>query len=130
MCIRDRSNATKYTPKGGSIRLSLSEEESPKGKNYVRIHIHVKDNGIGMSPEFLNKIYETYSRADGTRIHKIEGAGLGMPITKYIVDAMGGTIDVKSELDKGTEFHITADFEKAASMEVDMVCLLYTSRCV
>lgn len=115
------SNATKYTPEGGSIRLSLSEEESPKGKNYVRIHIHVKDNGIGMSPEFLNKIYESYSRADGTRIHKIEGAGLGMPITKYIVDAMGGTIDVKSEPDKGTEFHITADFEKAASMEVDMV---------
>ena len=65
------------------------------------IHINVKDNGIGMSPEFLKKIYESYSRADGTRIHKTEGAGLGMAITKYIVDAMEGTIEIQSEPDKG-----------------------------
>ena len=115
------SNATKYTPEGGSIQLSLSEERSPKGENYVRIHIKVKDNGIGMSPDFLKKIYESYSRADGARIHKTEGAGLGMAITKYIVDAMEGTIDIKSELDKGTEFVLTFDFEKAVAMEVDMV---------
>ncbi|MEY8533133.1 response regulator [Blautia pseudococcoides] len=115
------SNATKYTPEGGSIRLSLFEEKSPKGDSYVRIHIRVKDNGIGMTPEFLKKIYESYSRADGTRIHKTEGAGLGMSITKYIVDAMEGTIDVQSEPDKGTEFHVVVDFEKAATTEVDMV---------
>ncbi|MCB5714010.1 hybrid sensor histidine kinase/response regulator [Lactonifactor longoviformis] len=115
------SNATKYTPEGGSIQLSLSEEKSPKGDNFVRIHINVKDNGIGMSPEFLKKIYESYSRADGNRVHKTEGAGLGMAITKYIVDAMEGTIDVQSAPGKGTEFHITADFEKAAAIEVDMV---------
>ena len=115
------SNATKYTPEGGSIRLSLFEEKSPKGDSYVRIHIRVKDNGIGMTPEFLKRIYESYSRADGTRIHKTEGAGLGMSITKYIVDAMEGTIDVQSEPDKGTEFHVVADFEKAATPEVDMV---------
>ena len=115
------SNATKYTPEGGSIHLSLSEEKSPKGENYVRIHIMVKDNGIGMSPDFLKRIYESYSRADGARIHKTEGAGLGMAITKYIVDAMEGTIDIKSELDKGTEFVLTFDFEKAVAMEVDMV---------
>ncbi len=115
------SNATKYTPEGGSIRLSLLEEESPKGKDFVRIHIHVKDNGIGMSPDFLKKIYESYSRADGARIHKIEGAGLGMAITKYIVDAMEGTIDVESEPDKGTEFHITFDFEKAEATKEDMM---------
>ncbi len=115
------SNATKYTPEGGSIRLSLFEEKSPKGEDYVQIHIVVKDNGIGMSPEFLKRIYDSYSRADGTRIHKTEGAGLGMSITKYIVDAMEGTIDVQSEPDKGTEFHITADFEKADTKEVDMV---------
>ena len=115
------SNATKYTPEGGSIQLSLSEEESPKGENYVRIHIKVKDNGIGMSPDFLKKIYESYSRADGARIHKTEGAGLGMAITKYIVDAMEGAIDIKSEIDKGTEFLLTFDFEKAAAVEMDMV---------
>ena len=114
------SNATKYTPEGGSIQLSLSEEKSPKGENYVRIYIKVKDNGIGMSPEFLKRIYESYSRADGARIHKTEGAGLGM-ITKYIVDAMEGTIDIQSEPDKGTEFLLMFDFEKAAAMEMDMV---------
>lgn len=115
------SNATKYTPEGGLIRLSLSEAESPKGDDYVQIHIRVKDNGIGMSPEFLERIFESYSRADGTRIHKTEGAGLGMAITKYIVDAMEGTIDIQSELDKGTEFHLSFDFERAAAMEMDMV---------
>ncbi|WP_105205407.1 response regulator [Neobittarella massiliensis] len=115
------SNATKYTPEGGVIRLSLYEEQSPKGEDYVRIHINVKDNGIGMSPEFLEKLYDSYSRADGTRVHKIEGAGLGMAITKYIVDAMEGTIEVESELNKGTEFHITFDLEKAATTEEDMV---------
>lgn len=96
------SNATKYTPEGGSIHLSLFEENSPKGERYVRIYIKVKDNGIGMSPDFLKRIYESYSRADGARIHKTEGAGLGMAITKYIVDAMEGTIDIQSEPDKGT----------------------------
>ena len=115
------SNATKYTPEGGSIQLSLSEETSPKGENYVRIQIRVKDNGIGMSPDFLKRIYESYSRADGARIHKTEGAGLGMAITKYIVDAMEGTIDIKSEPDKGSEFLLTFDFEKAVAMEMDMV---------
>lgn len=115
------SNATKYTPEGGSIRLSLFEEKSPKGEDYVRIHINVKDNGIGMSPAFLKKIYESYSRADGARINKTEGTGLGMAITKYIVDAMEGTIEVQSEVGKGTEFHITFDFEKATQVETDMI---------
>ncbi len=115
------SNATKYTPEGGSIQTSFSEEKSPKGERYVRIHIKVKDNGIGMSPDFLKKIYESYSRADETRIHKTEGAGLGMAITKYIVDAMEGTIDIKSEPGKGTEFLLTFDFEKADAVEMDMV---------
>lgn len=115
------SNATKYTPEEGSIQLSMFEEDSPKGENYVRTHVKVKDNGIGMSPEFLKQIYESYSRADGTRVHKTEGAGLGMAITKYIIDAMGGTIEVQSELDKGTEFHIALDLEKASVTDLDMV---------
>ena len=115
------SNATKYTPEGGSIQLSLSEEESPKGDNYVRIHIRVKDNGIGMSPDFLKKIYESYSRADRIRVSKTQGTGLGMAITKYIVDSMEGTINIESDLDKGTEFFLTFDFEKAVAMEMNMV---------
>ena len=115
------SNATKYTPEGGSIQLSLSEEKSPKGENYIRIHIKVKDNGIGMSLDFLKRIYESYSRADGVRVSKTQGTGLGMAITKYIVDAMEGSINIKSEIDKGTEVSLTFDFEKAVALEMDMV---------
>ncbi len=115
------SNATKYTPEGGKIQLSLFEEKSPKGEEYTQIHIIVKDTGIGMSREFLGKIYESYSRADSSRTQKIEGTGLGMTIVKYIVDAMEGTIHVQSELDKGTEFHLIFNFKKAPAMEVNMV---------
>ncbi len=115
------SNATKYTPEGGTIKLSLAEEPSPKGEKYARFHIRVKDNGIGMTPEFLEKLYDSYTRMDGARVKKIEGTGLGMTITKYIVDAMDGVIEVQSELDKGTEFHLTFDFEKAAGREINML---------
>lgn len=115
------SNAVKYTQEGGHIRLSLYEEESPKGKDYIRTHIEVEDNGIGMSDEFLHKIFESYSRADSKRVHRTEGAGLGMAITKYIVDAMEGTIDVQSELGQGTKFHLILDFEKSYEKESDMV---------
>lgn len=115
------SNAVKYTQEGGSIELSLYEEESPHGGAFVRTHVKVKDNGIGMTPEFMEKIFETYSREDSARVHKTEGAGLGMAITKYIVDAMGGTIQVQSELGAGSEFHVILDLEKAVVKEVDMV---------
>ena len=87
----------------------------------MQLHICVKDNGIGMSPDFLKKIYDSYSRVDDARVQKTEGAGLGMAITKYIVDAMQGTIDIQSELQKGTEVHIALDFEKAPSAAYDMV---------
>lgn len=115
------SNSTKYTPEGGSIQLSLSEEKSPKGENYIRIHIKVKDNGIGMSPDFLKRIYEPYSRADGVRVSKTQGTGLGMAITKYIVETMEGSLNITSELDKGTEVSLTFDFENAVALEMDMV---------
>ncbi len=115
------SNATKYTPENGEIQLVVREEPSPKGEDYVRIKIMVKDNGIGMSPEFLSKIYDAYARADNDRIRKVEGTGLGMTITKFIVDAMGGTIDVKSEVNKGTQFDLTFDFIVAPEVEYNMV---------
>ncbi|MCI8624306.1 MAG: response regulator [Provencibacterium sp.] len=115
------SNAIKFTPEGGAIQVSLQEEASPKGEDFVRIHIHVKDSGIGMSQEFQEKIFESFSREDSSRVHKTEGTGLGMAITKYIIDAMGGSIFVHSEQGKGTEFHVVLDLERAEVAEVDMV---------
>ena len=114
-------NAIKFTPDGGSIQVSLYEEDSPKGGEFIRVHLTVKDNGIGMTPEFQAKIFDSFSREDSTRVRKTEGTGLGMAITKYIVDAMGGTIDVESELGKGSEFHVTLDLERAQIQEEDMI---------
>ena len=74
-----------------------------------------------MSSDFLKRIYEPYSRADGVRVSKTQGTGLGMAITKYIVDAMEGSLNITSELDKGTEVSLTFDFEKAVEQEMDMV---------
>lgn len=115
------SNAIKYTPEGGAIEVTMHEQESPKGEDYVRILLQVKDNGIGMSEEYQSHIFESFSRDDNKRVHKIEGSGLGMAITKYIVDAMGGEIKVNSALGAGSEFCVTLDFKKALEQEKDMV---------
>lgn len=115
------SNAIKFTPEGGRIQLAFYEEASPKGSNYVRIHIRVKDNGIGMSAEYQKKVFESFTREDRARVHKTEGTGLGMAITKHIVDAMGGTIDVASTSGEGTEFHVAVDLEICTISSEDMV---------
>lgn len=115
------SNAYKFTPEEGKIELSIYQEPSPKGDHFVRTHISVEDNGIGMSEEFRKKIFESFSREDSTRVHKTEGTGLGMSITKYIIDSMHGTIDVESEQGKGTKFHVCVDLEIADTEEIDMV---------
>lgn len=117
------SNAVKYTQEGGTIQLSLFQEKDPpeKGENYIRTHLTVRDNGIGMSAEFVEHVFDSYSRADSRRVHKTEGAGLGMAITKHIVDAMEGSITVKSEPNKGTEFQVILDLEKAEVEEVNMI---------
>lgn len=115
------SNAHKFTPAGGTIQVSLHEEPSIKGDKYVRTHLHVKDTGIGMTPEFRDKIFESFERANDMRVQKTEGSGLGMAITKYIVDAMGGTIEVESEPNQGTEFHVVLDLERAEIKEEDMI---------
>ena len=114
-------NAVKFTPESGSITVSLYEEASPKGEDYIRTHLLVKDNGIGMSEEYRRKIFDSFSREDTARVQKTEGTGLGMAITKYIVDAMEGTIQVRSELGKGSEFHVVLDLLKATVQEADMV---------
>ncbi|MCM1541123.1 MAG: response regulator [Blautia sp.] len=114
------SNAYKFTPEGGQILFFMAQEESPRGDRYVRVHFRVKDNGIGMPPEFQDKIFESFSREDNARVNKTEGSGLGMAISKYIVDTMGGTIELKSEVGKGTEFHVTIDMERVTGKEADM----------
>lgn len=114
-------NAVKFTPEEGKIELTLYQEPSQRGENYVCSHLLVKDNGMGMTPEFREKIFESFAREDNARIQKTEGAGLGMAITKYIVDAMQGTIEIKSAPGEGSQFHITIDMEKAEVSEEEMV---------
>ena len=116
------SNAIKFTPDHGEIRLSLYEEPSPKGDGYVRVHLQVKDNGIGMSDEFQAKIFDSFAREDSARVHHTEGTGLGMAITRYIVvEAMKGSIEVESHQGKGTEFNVTLDLEKTEVQETEMI---------
>ncbi|MDE6699686.1 MAG: response regulator [Acetatifactor sp.] len=110
-------NAVKFTPEGGTIEVDLYEEVSPKGDDYIRSHLHVKDNGIGMSSEFQDKIFDAFAREDNARVDKTAGAGMGLTITKHIVDAMGGTITVESEQGKGSHFHIILDMEKTSHQE-------------
>lgn len=115
------SNALKFTPAGGDITVTVEQEDSPKGENYVRTHFWVKDTGIGMTKEFQEKIFESFVREDSARVRKTEGTGLGMAITKYIVDTFEGNIELESEPDRGTEFHITFDFERGETSTEEMI---------
>ncbi len=103
------SNAVKYTQDGGSISLRLWQEGSSKGDGYVLTHFSVADNGMGMSPEYVSTIFEAFTREDARRVQKTQGTGLGMAITKNIVDMMGGVIEVESEPEKGSTFHVALD---------------------
>lgn len=114
-------NAVKFTPKNGSIQLCIHEEDVSPKEGCIRVHLSVEDTGMGMTPEFREKIFESFSRAENSRVKKLEGSGLGMAITKYIIDAMGGTIEVQSEVGKGSCFRIVLDLQKAQSKNEDMV---------
>lgn len=114
------SNALKYTPEGGNITVTVSQEETLIEEKLVRTHFWVKDTGIGMTKEFQEKIFESFEREKSDRVQRTEGTGLGMTIAKYIVDAAGGSIEVKSELNKGTEFHVVFDFECNGEEEAEM----------
>lgn len=96
------SNASKYTPERGSIRVELAQYPAAK-PNQALYKISVIDNGMGMSEDFVKKIFSPFERANNTTVSKIQGTGLGMSITKSIVDLANGTIDVKSKLGEGTE---------------------------
>jgi two-component system sensor histidine kinase/response regulator len=113
-------NAVKFTPDNGSVQVSLYQEALPEDTSCVRTHFIVKDTGIGMSEEYQSKIFDSFSRENNTRVQKTEGSGLGMAITKYLVDSMGGTISVQSEQGRGSEFHVVLDLKEAKAQEIDM----------
>ena len=102
------SNAVKYTPTGGHIRFEV--EELPRNEHYARYRFVVQDNGIGMSEEFQKHIFEPFERECTSTVSKVQGTGLGMAITKSIVDLMGGTISVESATGKGTRFEVVLEF--------------------
>ena len=106
------SNAIKYTEPGGRVSVDMSEEESSI-PGCVRLTYVVADSGIGMSPEFMQTMYQPFSRQTDSRVNSIEGTGLGLAITKQMVDLMGGRIDCQSEQGKGTTFTVTLDVPQA-----------------
>ncbi len=112
------SNAIKYTENKGSITIDLIEEN--KDSEYVTLTYIVSDTGIGMTQEFMAKMYDPFVRETDSRINRIEGTGLGLAITKKMVDLMNGKIECESEIDKGTKFTITLDIKKDSSESVDM----------
>ncbi len=107
------SNAVKFTPEDGRIDIHLRQEPSPNGEEYIRTSFVVADTGIGMSEEFQQKIWDTFTREESEQVNRIVGTGLGMAITKSIVNLMGGTISVESRLGNGTKFTVTLDLKKA-----------------
>ena len=104
------SNAFKFTPKGGKISVSLAQKNDG-ADNFGDYEIRVKDTGIGMSEEFAQKVFEAFERERSSTVSKIQGTGLGMAITKSIVDLMNGDIKVITKLDHGTEFIINVRYE-------------------
>ena len=111
------SNAVKFTPDGGKIRLSISEKPSNQAKIGCYEFIF-EDNGIGMSQEFLEKVFEPFARAEDGVVNKIQGTGLGMPISRNIVRMMGGDIKVESELGVGSRFTVTMYLKLQEDVEV------------
>lgn len=112
------SNAIKYTNQEGTVTVDFREEAIPKTTDKIRYIYRVSDTGIGMSPEFLKLIFNRFSRAVDTRVNTTQGTGLGMAISKQLVDLMGGTITVESELNVGSTFTVTLDLPIAVSSAV------------
>ena len=103
------SNAYKFTPEGGTVGVTVTQT-GHAGEGLGRYEIRVKDNGIGMTKEFAEHVFEAFEREHSSTVNGIQGTGLGMSITKNIVDLMGGTIDVETAPNEGTEFIIRVDF--------------------
>ena len=122
------SNAIKFTPAGGSVSMLIRQKPgAPHG--YGSYEIRVKDTGIGMSPEFAEHIFEPFERERTSTVSGIQGTGLGMAITKSIVNAMGGTIGVHSEQGKGTEFVIQLQFRlQSETKQIEVIRELFGLR--
>jgi len=103
------TNAIKYTPDGGKITLTLEEKLSQDREDTVQIRYIVRDTGMGMSEEFMENMYDTFSRATDSRINKIQGSGLGLAICKQMTDLMKGSIECQSAVGQGTTFTVTLD---------------------
>lgn len=116
------SNAIKFTPEGGRVDVYMYQEqlEGEENANRIQTHFLVKDTGIGMSPEFQAKIWDTFSREENEQVRYIVGSGLGTSIAKKIVDLMGGTIELQSEQGKGSTFHVTLNLQKSDGEVKDM----------
>lgn len=111
------SNAVKYTPEGGNIELTI-ENLSQKSSKYARLRFRVRDDGIGMSEEFLKMIYDPFVRAKNSTMSKIQGTGLGMAITKNLVELMGGSISVESKPGEGSIFTVNLSL-KIPNQKID-----------
>ena len=111
------SNAVKYTQEGGKIHF-LVEEYETKSRAYAKYRFLVSDNGMGMSADFMDTIFDAFIRAESSLTNKIQGTGLGMAITRNLVEAMGGTIDVESELGQGSCFEVLIDLKIAEDRTV------------
>ena len=102
------SNAVKYTPTGGHIQLEV--DELPRNEHYARYRFVVQDDGIGMSADYQKTLFDPFTREERSGTNKVQGTGLGMAITKSIVDLMGGSINVESATGKGTRFEVVLEF--------------------
>lgn len=102
------SNAIKYTPEGGTVEFNTRELPCSR-PGYACIQVEIADNGIGMSKEYLPKLFDAFTRERNTTVGKISGTGLGMPIVKHLVEMQGGTIEVESEPGKGSRFIVTLE---------------------
>ncbi len=115
------SNAVKYTKEGGYVSMDIKEEFIAGVSNKVRLVYIVKDTGIGISKEFQEHMFESFSRANPERIGDIQGSGLGLAISKTMIDMMGGTIECESELGKGSTFKVTLDLPIAEKIMSDLI---------
>jgi len=114
------SNAIKYTEPGGKVCVDMREEPGETDKS-VKLTYTVSDTGMGMSPEFMARMYQPFSRQTDSRVNSIQGTGLGLAITKKMIDLMNGTIDCRSEQGKGTTFTVTLDIPIADRPAEDFV---------